>query len=347
MLGKMRRIDLRSDTVTQPTDRMRQAMANAEVGDDVMGEDPTVRRLEELAAQTFGKEAAVLVPSGTMGNQIALLTHTRRGEEVIVESEAHIYFYEVGGIGALAGVQTRTIMGDAGVLSPEKVRLAIRANDIHFPRTGLICIENTHNRAGGTVTCLDEMEALAAVAKEHNIPIHVDGARIFNAATHLGISVEELTKDADSVMFALSKGLGCPIGSMVVGTEQWIARARKWRKMLGGGMRQAGIIAAAGIIGIEEMVGRLDEDHRLAYQLAEGLANIKGIDLNLKQVQTNIVIFDITDTNLSVPVFLDKLAEAGVLASAFGENIVRMVTHKDVNAQDIDYALQVVNQVVS
>lgn len=343
----MRRIDLRSDTVTQPTEQMRQAMATAEVGDDVMGEDPTVRKLEELAAQTFGKEAALLVPSGTMGNQIALLTHTRRGDEVIVESEAHIYFYEVGGIGALAGVQTRTIRGDEGVLTPENVRIAIRSNDIHFPKTGLICLENTHNRAGGTVTCLDEMEALAAVAKEHDIPIHVDGARIFNAATHLGISVKELTKDADSVMFALSKGLGCPIGSMVVGTEQWIARARKWRKMLGGGMRQAGIIAAAGIIGIQEMAGRLEEDHQLAYKLADGLANMQGIELNPKRVQTNIVIYDITDTNLSVPVFLERLQGEGVLASSFGENLVRMVTHKDVSAKDIELTLEVVNKVVS
>lgn len=343
----MRRIDLRSDTVTQPTEQMRHAMATAEVGDDVMGEDPTVRKLEELAAQTFGKEAALLVPSGTMGNQIALLTHTRRGDEVIVESEAHIYFYEVGGIGALAGVQTRTIRGDEGVLTPENVRIAIRSNDIHFPKTGLICLENTHNRAGGTVTCLDEMEALAAVAKEHDIPIHVDGARIFNAATHLGISVKELTKDADSVMFALSKGLGCPIGSMVVGTEQWIARARKWRKMLGGGMRQAGIIAAAGIIGIQEMAGRLEEDHQLAYKLADGLANMQGIELNPKRVQTNIVIYDITDTNLSVPVFLERLQGEGVLASSFGENLVRMVTHKDVSAKDIELTLEVVSKVVS
>lgn len=342
----MRRIDLRSDTVTQPTESMRRAMANAEVGDDVMGEDPTVHRLEELAASTFGKEAAMLVPSGTMGNQIALLTHTRRGDEIIVESESHIHFYEVGGIGALAGVQTRTIMGEAGVLDPDKVRIAIRVDDIHFPRTGLICLENTHNRAGGTVMCLDEMEALAAVAKEHNIPIHVDGARIFNAATNLGISVKELTKDADTVMFALSKGLAAPIGSMLVGTASWIKRARKWRKMLGGGMRQAGIIAAAGIIGLEEMIHRLEEDHQLASKLAEGLANMPGISINLKRVQTNIVVLDITETNMSVPVFLERLKAEGVLATSFGENLVRMVTHKDITTEDIDYTLQVVSHVV-
>ncbi|MDA8236175.1 MAG: aminotransferase class I/II-fold pyridoxal phosphate-dependent enzyme [Clostridia bacterium] len=324
---------------------MRKAMYEAEVGDDVFGEDPTVLRLEMLAAERFGKEGALLVPTGTMGNQLALLTHTNRGEEIVVEAEAHIYFYEVGGIAALAGVQTRTIRGQRGVLDPENIRGAIRTRDIHFPRTSLICVENTHNRAGGAVVCLDEMEAIAQVAKEFGIPIHLDGARIFNAAIALGVGVKELTKDADTVMFSLSKGLGAPVGSMLVGHGEWIERARKWRKMLGGGMRQAGIIAAAGIVALEEMVDRLEEDHRLARELAVGLAEIKGIGLNLDSVQTNIVVMDIEDTGLSVSAFLARLKEEGVLAVAFGEYAVRMVTHKDVDGDDIEQALLAVKKV--
>ncbi|MFZ5626053.1 MAG: low-specificity L-threonine aldolase [Bacillota bacterium] len=335
----MKYIDLRSDTVTQPTEEMRQAMARAEVGDDVYGEDPTVRRLEEKAAELFGKEAALLVPSGTMGNQLAVLAHTQRGDEVIVEAEAHIFFYEVGGLGALAGVQTRTIRGEKGVLPAARVREAIRLSDIHFPRTALICLENTHNRAGGTVMGLQEMEAIGQIGKEYQIPIHLDGARIFNAATYLGLPVRVLTKDMDSVMFCLSKGLAAPIGSMLVGSAQFIARARRLRKMLGGGMRQAGIIAAAGLVALETMVERLAEDHRRARQLAEGLAAIPGLKVDRERVQTNIVVADIGATGLSPAVFLGKLKEQGVLAAAFGGNLVRFVTHKDIDDLDIGQAL--------
>ncbi|HEX3032981.1 MAG TPA: low-specificity L-threonine aldolase [Bacillota bacterium] len=337
-------IDLRSDTVTKPTPEMRRAMAEAEVGDDVMGEDPTVCRLEELGAARFGKEAALFVASGTMGNQLAILTHTSRGDEIIVEAEAHVYFYEVGGIGALAGVQTRTIRGEKGVLSADLVRQGIRMHDIHFPKTSLICLENTHNRAGGTVTNLHQMEAIGGVAKEFNLAVHLDGARIFNAATALGVGVKELTKDADTVMCCLSKGLSAPVGSLLVGPAAWISRARKWRKMLGGGMRQAGIIAAAGIIALEQMVDRLAEDHEKARRLAEGLAGIPGLTVDLDCVQTNIVISSLENSNVSVPVFLDRIGSRGVKASYFGEQLVRFVTHGDVAPEDIDTVLMAAKQ---
>ena len=332
-------IDMRSDTVTQPTEAMRQAMARAEVGDDVLGEDPTVKRLEAMAAERFGKEAALFVASGTMGNQLAILTHTNRGEEIIVEAEAHVYFYEVGGIGALAGVQTRTIRGYRGTLPADQVRQAIRLSDIHFPKTSLICMENTHNRAGGTVTDLGQMEEIGAVAKEYNLSIHLDGARIFNAATALGIGVKELTKDADTVMFCLSKGLSAPVGSLLVGTGNWIAKARKWRKMLGGGMRQSGVIAAAGIVALEQMVDRLEQDHINARKLAEGLANIPGVQMDLGSVQTNIVVANLQAAGMAVPVFLERLKEQGIKAVSFGEHLVRFVTHKDIESADIETAL--------
>lgn len=339
-------IDLRSDTVTQPTEEMRRAMAAAEVGDDVMGEDPTVARLEALAAERFGKEAGLFVASGTMGNQVAILTHTQRGDEIIVEAEAHVYFYEVGGVGALAGVQTRTIRGKHGVLPPESVREAIRLNDIHFPRTSLICLENTHNRAGGTVTGLTEMEAIGAVAKQYNLAVHLDGARIFNAAAALGVGVRELTKDADTVMFSLSKGLGAPVGSVLVGPADWLRRARKWRKMLGGGMRQAGILAAAGIVAMERMVDRLSEDHANARRLAEGLVNIPGLSVKLENVQTNIVVAALEDPAPAPTAFLACLEDFGVKASFFGGRLVRFVTHKDVSREDIPVVLAAVDRVM-
>ncbi len=339
-------IDLRSDTVTQPTAAMRQAMARAEVGDDVYGEDPTVRRLEEMGAELFGKEAALFVPSGTMGNQVAILTHTNRGDEIIVEAEAHVYFYEVGGIGALAGVQTRTIRGNQGVLPADKVKQAIRLNDLHFPKTSLICLENTHNRAGGTVTALEQMEEVGAVAKEFNLAIHLDGARIFNAAIALGVGVKELTKDADTVMCCLSKGLAAPVGSLLTGTGHLITKARRWRKMLGGGMRQAGVLAAAGVVALEQMVERLQDDHLNARRLAEGLANIRGIQMELDRVQTNIVLANLEHSEVAVPVFLDRLGERGVKAIPFGEHLVRFVTHKDITTADVDQTLGFVQAVM-
>lgn len=340
-------IDLRSDTVTKPTEAMRQAMATAEVGDDVFREDPTVKLLEAEAAEIFGKEAGLFVPSGTMGNQIAVLTHTSRGDEVILEAEAHLFYYEVGGLGALAGVQTRTVKGDKGVLSADQVRDAIRLSDIHFPRTSLICLENTHNRAGGRVMNLEQMSAIGNVAKEFNIPIHLDGARVFNAAVALNINVKLLTQDCDSVMFCLSKGLGAPVGSLLVGSSTWIEKARRWRKMLGGGMRQVGVLAAAGLIALKEMPSRLAEDHALAKTLAVGLAEIKGVKVDPDSVETNIVIVNIGETKKSVPVVLKALEQEGVKAVSFGGSLIRFVTHKDVNAQQIEEVKVKVNKVLN
>lgn len=339
-------IDLRSDTVTQPTEEMRQAMARAEVGDDVYGEDPTINRLEELAAEKVGKEAALFVPSGTMGNQISVLTHTQRGDEVIVESEAHIYFYEVAGLAALSSVQVRLVKGVRGVLDPADVAAAIRPANIHFPRSALLCLENTHNRAGGTVTGVQRMRELAEVAHAHGLAVHLDGARIFNAAIALGVDVKELTASVDSVMFCLSKGLSAPVGSLVAGSKEWIARARKYRKLLGGGMRQAGVLAAAGIVALEKMVDRLAEDHANARLLGEGLAQIPGIKLDLATVQTNMVTFEIEKPGLDGAAFVRELLVRGVKANATGPRRIRFVTHKDVNREDVLTALKVVEEIM-
>lgn len=339
-------IDLRSDTVTQPTEEMRQAMARAEVGDDVYGEDPTINRLEELAAEKVGKEAALFVPSGTMGNQISVLTHTQRGDEVIVESEAHIYFYEVAGLAALSSVQVRLVKGVRGVLDPADVAAAIRPANIHFPRSALLCLENTHNRAGGTVTGVQRMRELAEVAHAHGLAVHLDGARIFNAAIALGVDVKELTAPVDSVMFCLSKGLSAPVGSLVAGPKEWIARARKYRKLLGGGMRQAGVLAAAGIVALEKMVDRLAEDHANARLLGEGLAQIPGIKLDLATVQTNMVTFEIEKPGLDGAAFVRELLVRGVKANATGPRRIRFVTHKDVNREDVLTALKVVEEIM-
>lgn len=341
-----KRIDLRSDVVTQPTDAMRRAMAAAEVGDDGAGEDPTVNRLEELAAERIGKEAALFCPSGTMANAIAVLAHTHRGDEVIVEAHSHIYYAEVGGLAALAGVQARTIQARSGILDPEDVRQAIRPDNIHFPPSGLLCIENTHNRAGGTCTPLPVMQALTGVAHDAGIPVHVDGARIFNAEVALGVRAADLVAGADSVMFCLSKGLGAPVGSMLAGSRDFIRRARKIRKMLGGTMRQAGILAAAGIVALETMVDRLAEDHRNARRLAEGLAEVKGVRVDLETVQTNIVVFDVSGTGRSAPDVVAELAGEGVLMGAQTPERIRAVTHKDVTAADIDTALLAVRRVL-
>ncbi|MCL4425619.1 MAG: low-specificity L-threonine aldolase [Firmicutes bacterium] len=339
-------IDLRSDTVTSPTNEMREAMAAAEVGDDVYGEDPTIRQLEELAAEKVGKEAAVFVPTGTMGNQIAVLTHTQRGDEVIVEAEAHIYFYEVAGLAALSSVQARPVKGSRGVLDPDDVAAATRPANIHFPRSALLCIENTHNRAGGTVTPVQRMWELARVAHEYGLAVHLDGARVFNAALALGVDVKELTAPVDSVMFCLSKGLSAPVGSLVAGTKEWVARARKYRKLLGGGMRQAGVLAAAGIVALEKMVNRLAEDHANAHLLGGGLAQIPGIKLDLATVQTNMVTFELDKPGLDGAGFVRELLARGVKANATGPKRIRFVTHKDVSREDILTALQVVQAIM-
>jgi len=342
----LRVVDLRSDTVTLPTEEMLEAIRHARLGDDVYGEDPTVNELQELAASRMGKDAALLVTSGTQGNLVSLMSHARRGEEVILEAECHIYYYEVGGISALAGLIPRPIRGHLGVLDPRDVEAAIRPKDIHQPRTSLVCMENTHNRAGGTVWTPEQMRAVYEVAKEHGLSVHLDGARIFNAAVYLGVDVKQFTKYTDSVMFCLSKGLSAPIGSLVVGDEEFIEKARRVRKMLGGGMRQAGIIAAAGIIALEKMVDRLKEDHENAQILAKALAKLDGIRIT-HPVQTNIIIFDVSDLNTTAERFIASLAERGVKASQFGRTLVRMVTHRGIEREDIEYAISVVEEVVS
>jgi len=338
-MARMKRIDLRSDTVTTPTPEMRRAMYEAEVGDDDYGEDPTVNRLQEEAAALFGKEAALFVTSGTQANQVAVLTHTRRGEEVICEAESHIFYYEAGGISALSGCQPRTIAGVRGAMDPEAVREAIRAKDHHFPRTALVCLENTHNRAGGCILPQENVEAVAAVAHAAGIPVHLDGARIFNAAVATGRSAAELAAPVDSIMFCLSKGLSAPAGSVLLGTREFIEEARCYRKRLRGGLRQAGILAAAGLVGLHSMVDRLAEDHENARRLARGLSEIDGLRVDMETVQTNMVMCDLVDPRWDAPAFASALREAGVLANDFGPRRVRFVTHKDVSAADVDEAL--------
>jgi threonine aldolase len=343
----MELIDLRSDTVTKPTIEMRQAMAHAEVGDDVYGEDPTTRKLEVIAAKMMGKEDALFVASGTMGNQVAALTHLQRGEEIILEAESHMFYYEVGGLALLSGAQTRTIPGKGGFIDPDLIAQAIRTDDIHFPRTGLLCLENTHNRAGGAVLTPEQTASMAKVAQEQGIPVHLDGARIFNAALALGLDVRELTAPVDSVMFCLSKGLGAPIGSLLAGTKEFITKARKHRKVLGGGLRQTGVIAAAGIIALEKMVSRLAEDHYHARILGEELAKITGLTINPDQYPTNILLCSVERSGLSAQRFSQLLAERGVLANATSASEIRFVTHKEVTATQIKMTGEIINQIIT
>jgi len=341
-----KKIDLRSDTVTLPTDEMREAMNNAEVGDDVYQEDPTINRLEELAAKKLGKEAALFVPSGTMGNLIAVLTHCQRGDEVILEMDSHIYYYEVGGMSAVAGVIPRLIAGDKGILDPQDIKRALREENLHYPKTTLICVENTHNRAGGTIIPPEIIEEICQLGHQRNIQVHLDGARIFNAAVALNIEPALLTKNVDSVMFCLSKGLSAPVGSILAGSKEFIQRARKNRKMLGGGMRQAGILAAAGIIAIENMVERLGEDHKNARILGEGLADIGGIKVDLKTIQTNMVYFDLNKSGMDTYQFLPKLAEYNILVSPQPPTKVRLVTHYGINEDDIYATIKAIKEIV-
>ena len=340
----MKVIDLRSDTVTWPTPAMREAMYKAEVGDDVWGDDPTVKRLERMAAERVGKEAALLTVSGTMSNLVAVLTHCQRGDELILGSESHTFYYEVGGCSALGGVHVHTVPNDAGGrLDPSDVEAAIRTSDIHFPPTRLICLENTHNRCGGAVLTPSDMASIAEVANRHQIPIYLDGARIFNAAVYLGVDVRELTRHVTTLSFCLSKGLSAPIGAVLCGSEEFIARARKNRKMVGGGMRQAGIIAAAGIVALETMVERLADDHVNARLLAHGLSTIPGLVIDPATVQTNIVMFAVE--GVSPTEFQRQLEERGVKMSSRGGNRFRMVTHYGIERQDVEQALEIVHQV--
>jgi len=332
-------VDLRSDTVTLPTPEMLRAMATAELGDDVYREDPTVRRLEEMAAERMGKEAALFVPSGTMGNGIAVLTHTRRGDEVICDRTSHVYDAEVGGRAVRSGVQARPLESDKGMLRSEQVAAAIRPDDVHFPRSRLLCLENPHNFGGGTVTSMDSMAALCATAHGGGLAVHLDGARIFNAATALGVPAAAIASPADSVMFCLSKGLCAPVGSMLAGPAEWMSEARRARKMLGGGLRQAGLLAAAGIVALGTMVDRLADDHANARRLAEGLAETPGLEVDLGAVQTNMVFVDVVARALDAPALVARLESLGVRAGAVGSRRVRFVTHKDVDAAGIEAAL--------
>ncbi|MEA3454491.1 MAG: low-specificity L-threonine aldolase [Candidatus Caldatribacteriota bacterium] len=343
---QLKEIDLRSDTVTLPTDEMREAMNNAEVGDDVYQEDPTVNRLEELAAKKLGKETALFVPSGTMGNLIAVLTHCQRGDEVILEMDSHIYYYEVGGMSAVAGVIPRLITGDKGILNPQDIKRALREENLHYPKATLLCLENTHNRAGGTIVPLEVIEEICQLAHQRNIQVHLDGARIFNAAIALNIEPALLTKNVDSVMFCLSKGLSAPVGSILAGSKEFIQRSRKNRKMLGGGMRQAGILAAAGIIAIENMVERLEEDHKNARILGEGLADIGGIKVDLETVQTNMVYLDLNKSGMDTYQFLPKLAEYNILGSPRPPTKVRLVTHYGISEEDIYTTIKAIKEIV-
>lgn len=339
-------IDLRSDTVTLPTEEMLEAIRHAELGDDVFGDDPTVNKLEELAAKKMGKEAALLVASGTQANLVSLMSNTKRGDLVILEAESHMYWYEVGGLSAIAGLLPWPIESKLGVLDPKDVEVAIRPKDIHFPEPALICIENTHNRHGGTVVEPDQIKAVSEVTKAHGLKLYMDGARIFNAAVALKVDVKEFTKHVDNLMFCLSKGLSCPVGSIVVGNQEFIEKARKTRKILGGGMRQAGIIAAPGIIALEKMIDRLEEDHKNARLLAEGIAKVDGLAINLGIVQTNMVHFDVGELGITANQFISELEENGVLALTLAKNKIRMVTHRGIEKEHIEKTLSILESIV-
>lgn len=335
-------IDLRSDTVTKPTPAMRRAMAEAEVGDDVYGEDPTVNRLQERAAEIFEKEAAIFVPTGSMGNQIAVKLHTRPGMEVVIEERGHIYNFEMAAMSAVSGTLARPVRSEdgTGILKWNEIESSIHVGGAYYVApTGLVALENSHNLAGGTVYTSARIEEISNKAHAFKLPVHLDGARIFNASAALGESVAALARPVDSVMFCLSKGLGAPVGSMLLGSRAFIDEARVWRKVLGGGMRQAGVLAAAGLIALEDSPKRLHEDHSNARRLAEGLAELRGIRIDPELVVTNIVLFDVTETGIAADEICERLKERDILASGFGSSI-RMVTHYDVSSADIEVTLQ-------
>ena len=337
-------IDLRSDTVTKPTEEMRRAAYEAEVGDDVYQEDPTVRKLEEVAAEMLGKEDALFVTSGTQGNQIAVLTHCVPGNEVLLEEDSHIFYYEGGAVSAFAGVQTRTIKGIRGAMDPLVVEAAIRGEDIHVPETGLICLENTHNRAGGAIVPVENMAGIYNVSRKYNVPVHLDGARLFNAAVALNKPLTDFTQYTTSVQVCLSKGLGAPVGSIIAGDKQFIAKARKWRKRLGGGLRQVGVIAAPGLVALTNMVDRLSGDHENAKILADGVRAITGLEV-VNEVDTNIVLIDVSKKGVTSNEFIDLLEKEGVQAVSFGPSLVRMTTHYDVPREQIDKALTILHKI--
>ena len=332
-------VDLRSDTLTMPSPQMREVMAKAPVGDDVYGEDPSIRALEERAAELTGKQAAVFVASGTMGNLLGVLALARSGQEIIADAESHVFNAEGGGAAALGGIQIRPLTSEAGVLSASQVEAAIRpTNDYHAPLTRAICVENTHNHAGGVVWPLEALGALRDVADRHQISIHLDGARLFNAAVALGVPATDITAYADTVTFCISKGLAAPVGSVLCGSPEAIDTARRWRKMVGGGWREAGSLAAAGVFALEHNIDRLADDHRNARTLAEGLAELPGIEIDLERVQTNLVFLELTRQPAAE--FLEACAREGVLGGGGGHR-VRFVTHYGIDAADIQHALRV------
>jgi|UniRef100_A0A7V3RHS8 threonine aldolase len=344
----MKIIDLRSDTVTLPTQRMREAIYNAELGDDVFGEDPTVNRLEQIAAEIVGKEAGLLVTSGTQGNLVAILTHCARGDEVILGNLSHTFLNEVGAISALGGIHPHTVTNqEDGTMDLKDIEFAIRSDNIHYPRTKLICIENTHNRCYGAPLSVEYTNAVCELAHSHDLMVHLDGARIFNAAVALNVDVKELTKNVDSLSFCLSKGLSAPVGSILCGTKEFIKEARRYRKMLGGGMRQAGIIAAAGIVALEDMIERLEEDHKNAKLLAEGISKIPGLYIDLEKVKTNIIYFDLVSKRISPEELVKRMDLEGIKFLQTGPNRFRMVTHYGITEEDVKITIETLKKIIS
>jgi len=336
----MRQVDLRSDTMTRPTPSMLKAMAEAQVGDDVFGEDPTINKLEKMSAARLGKEAALFVASGTMGNLVSLLAHCGRGDEIILGSFSHTFFFEQGGSAAVGGIHPRTVANKPdGTLALSEIEAAVRSDNLHFPQTRLIVLENTHNLCGGHPLDTDYMQAVGEIARRHGLKIHVDGARIFNAAVALDLAVEKLVAQADSVSFCLSKGLAAPVGSLVCGSRDFIAQARRARKVVGGGMRQAGVLAAAGIVALDEMVDRLAEDHANARKLAEGLAEMPGLAIDPSRITTNIVYFEVKRDHMTAEQAVKCLDDLGARMLPVGPERIRAVTHYHITPDDIDYVL--------
>lgn len=334
-------VDLRSDTVTKPTDEMRQLIATAKVGDDVLGDDPTIIALQNMISELLDKEAALFVPSGTMSNAIAIRTHTKPGDEIITESTSHIYIYEGGGYAALSGCSVALVPGKLGIMTPEDVEKAIRKSDGslgHFPNGSLVCVENTSNRGGGTCYSQENLDAIAKVAHENDCAVHMDGARLFNAAIATGTNPARIVRDYDSISICLSKGLGSPVGSLLVGSSEFIAQAHRWRKMFGGGMRQAGVIAAAGIYALEHNISRLDDDHKRANKLAIAINEMDMFSVNIEGVQTNMVYIEING-DLNANQVVEKLAEHDVHVLALGDNLLRAVTHIHITDEDINKSI--------
>ncbi len=340
----MKSIDLRSDTVTKPSKAMREAIFNAEVGDDVFGEDPTVIKLQQKCAELSGKQASLFVTTGCLGNQLAIKGHTVQGDEVICESEAHIFHYETSAPSIISNVQLHTIPGTNGVMNPDDIKSAIRSNEYYFPKTKLICFENTHNRAGGTIQPIENIKEIYAFAKENNIKVHIDGARIFNASVETGISLKEYAKHCDSISFCFSKGLGAPVGSILCGNHEFISIAHKWRKILGGGMRQSGILAAAAIYALDNNIDRLKDDNDKANYFAKEISKLDGFGINPDNVQTNIVVFSYNKKSKND--FIQILEKKGVRISSGSYDNLRAVFHMDVTMEEVRKAIEIIQQIL-